>query len=110
MDEHQLLTEYATTRSHETFGRLVEQCVDLVCSTARRQVRGDAHRAEDVTQAVFMLLAKKAGAVPRDRPLSAWLHRATCYIASNARRADESRRKHEQRALEMNGHSHSTDP
>ncbi|HEY7088603.1 MAG TPA: sigma-70 family RNA polymerase sigma factor [Tepidisphaeraceae bacterium] len=110
MDQDQLLTEYTRTRSHEAFGRIVERYVDLVFSTARRQVRGDSHRAEDVTQAVFMLLAKKAGVVPRDRPLSAWLHRATCYIASNARRADESRRKHEQRALEMNGHSQTTDP
>src|SRR5262245_46381356 len=99
--EHHLLEEYRTTGSQELFRRLVDQYIDLVYTAAKRQLR-DAHLAEDVTQAVFLLLARKAGSVPRDRPLSRWLHRATCYLAANARRADASRRFHEHKASQVN--------
>ncbi|MFT3788398.1 MAG: sigma-70 family RNA polymerase sigma factor [Tepidisphaeraceae bacterium] len=92
--DHAQLRAYADCRSPEVFAGIVKAYVDLVYSTALRQVR-DRHLAEDVTQAVFLLLSQKAGSVPGDRPVSAWLHRATCYVAANARRAELSRRKHE---------------
>jgi RNA polymerase sigma factor (sigma-70 family) len=100
-DEIQLLREYATTRSQPAFSRLVELYVGLVYSAARRQCRGDAHLAEDVTQAVFIILAEKAAAVPADRPLSAWLLRTTSYCAANARRSKSHREHYERKAAHM---------
>jgi RNA polymerase sigma factor (sigma-70 family) len=100
-NEHHLLHEYSSTGSQELFRRLVDRYIDLVYTAAKRQVH-DAHLAEDVTQAVFLLLARKAGSVPRDRPLSGWLHRTACYLAANARRADASRRFHEHKASQVN--------
>lgn len=94
--DHYLLREYVQTRSPEAFRRIVDRYVDLVYSTARRQVR-DAHLAEDVTQAVFLLLAQKASLVSTDRPVSAWLHRATGYVAANVRRSQSKREAMERR-------------
>ena len=99
-DEHRLLHEYVARRSQEAFARLTEQYVDLVYSSARRQVR-DLHLAEDVTQAVFIVLAQKAATIPADRPLSAWLLKTTAYCAANARRGREHREHYERRAAEM---------
>jgi len=62
----------------------------------------DAHLAEDVTQGVFVALAKNAGQL-KDRPvLSGWLHRAAQHIAAQTVRADVRRRAREQEAAAMN--------
>src|SRR4051794_8468108 len=98
-DDSALLRRYREARSEDAFARLVERYVDLVYSSARRQV-GD-ELARDVTQAVFIVLAQKAGDVPADRPLSAWLLTTPRYCAANARRAENSRKYHERRAAEM---------
>ena len=100
-DEAQLLRDYAATRAQPAFSQLVERYVGLVYSAARRQCRGDAHLAEDVTQAVFIILAQKAAQVPADRPLSAWLLRTTSYCAANARRSKSHREQYERRAAQM---------
>lgn len=100
MIESMLLAEYAKDRSPEAFGRLVEQYVDLVYASARRQLQ-DAHLADDVTQAVFILLSQKAGDIPTDRPLSAWLLTTTRYVVANTRRGALCRKNHERRAAAM---------
>src|SRR5262245_36822943 len=99
-DEFTWLRDYAATRSPQAFAALARRYVDLVYSAARRQVR-DPHLAEDVTQAVVIVLAEKAGTIPADRPLSAWLLRTTAYCAANARRGREHREHHERRAAQM---------
>jgi len=63
MNESQALREYAQTGSHTAFAELVARHVDLVYSSALRQTHGDKHLAEDVAQAVFILLARKARAL-----------------------------------------------
>src|SRR5947208_2459809 len=59
MTDGELLREFAEKGSQGAFGEIVRRHVDWVYSCARRQV-GDAHLAEDVVQAVFVLLAGKA--------------------------------------------------
>ncbi len=99
-DSAALLKLYIRERSETAFAEIVRRYVDLVYASARRQVR-DAELANDVTQAVFLVLAQKASSVSTDRPLSAWLLRTTTYCAANARRAREHRQFHEQKAAEM---------
>ncbi len=100
MDEKRWLEEFARTRSDEAFARLVEANVDLVYSAARRQL-GDSPDAQDATQAVFIILAKKARSLPRDVVLAGWLLRTTRYVCRNAIRQRARRRIHEQKAAEM---------
>src|SRR5215475_15609533 len=85
-DSRQLLERYARTGSETAFGELVTRYIDLVFSTAMRVVDGDRHRAEDVTQTVFMDLARQASKLSEDTMLGGWLHRDTCYVAAKVMR------------------------
>src|SRR5688572_33483388 len=99
-DSSSLLRQYVRERSQEAFAQIVRQYVDMVYASARRQVR-DAELAQDVAQAVFIVLSEKAASLPSDRPLSAWLLTTTRYVAANARRSREHRELHERRAAQM---------
>jgi RNA polymerase sigma factor (sigma-70 family) len=97
----QLLRTYAESRSEAAFAELVRRHVDFVYSAALRMVC-DSHLAKDVTQGVFVALAKNSGRV-RDRPvLSGWLHRTAQNIAAQTVRTIERRRAREKEATAMN--------
>ena len=64
MTDNQLLEAWATRRSDAAFAELLRRYVDLVYSAAFRAVSGDSHLAQDVTQTVFIELARKAGSLP----------------------------------------------
>jgi len=99
--DSQLLRAYAERRSEPAFTELVRRHVDFVYSAALRMVC-DSHLAEDVTQAVFVALAKNATQLT-DRPvLSGWLHRTAQNIAAQTVRTDVRRRRREQEAAAMN--------
>jgi RNA polymerase sigma factor (sigma-70 family) len=106
--DQQLLQEHLAG-APDAFTQLVNRHVNLVYSAARRQVR-DAHLADDVTQAVFLLLAKKAPGFSSGTILPAWLHRATRYCAANALRMSANRLRHERRAAEMNSQTMQAEP
>ena len=99
MNDHELLQSYLQNGSQGAFAQLVERRVDLVYSTARRLVR-DRQLAEDVTQQVFTLLARKARRLGSDTVLSAWLYRAARHVASETVRRESRRRRREQLAVE----------
>jgi RNA polymerase sigma factor (sigma-70 family) len=100
--DSQLLSDF-TAGSRDALCELVLRHLDAVYSAACRQV-GDRHLAEDVTQAVFLLLSQKAGSLAGGTILGAWLHRATRYCAANALRMQANRRRHERMAAEMATH------
>src|SRR5947208_16407965 len=94
----QLLRRYAETRADDAFAGLVRRHVDWVYSPARRMVR-DPHLAEDVTQAAFILLARKAAKLVNDRAeVAPWLFTATGWTAAAALRSEVRRRRREGQA------------
>lgn len=101
-DSQNLLAEYVQSGSDAAFRGLVTRYVDLVYSTALRLVEGDAHRAEDVTQTVFVDLARMARTFSSDVMLGGWLHRHTCFVAANTMRGERRRQSRERQAVEMN--------
>jgi RNA polymerase sigma factor (sigma-70 family) len=98
-DDLDLLREYASAQSERAFAELVMRHINLVYSAARRQV-GDPHLAQDVTQAVFVILARKASSLRPNTIVPAWLHRTTRYVASEALRS-QRRRLHREHAAYM---------
>ncbi|MDB6027732.1 MAG: hypothetical protein JWM68_3955 [Verrucomicrobiales bacterium] len=100
-EDSQLLRAYAEDHSEEAFRKLVERYVGLVYSVALRCVAGEISLAEDVTQTVFVDLARKARIVPLDVVLGGWLHHHTFYLSSRAVRTEQRRRVREKTAVEM---------
>ncbi len=100
MDDAALLAAFVEQRSEEAFNELVRRHVAMVYAACRRQLR-DAHAAEDVTQAVFILLAQKAATLPKEVVLGGWLYRTALYACSNARNLQKTRAYHENRVNTM---------
>lgn len=106
LDDVELLRRYAHQQDESAFSTLVARHVNLVYSAARRQSGGDADFAEDVAQAVFSDLARRArtlaAAVAGGKPLTGWLYTSTRFAASSLRRAEKRRQVREHAAHAMN--------
>ena len=90
MDDLALLREYAVRNSEAAFEELVARRVGFVYSAALRQVR-DPHLAGEITQAVFIILAQKAGRISDQTILAGWLFKTTRYAAIAQTRASVKR-------------------
>ncbi|HSV13939.1 MAG TPA: sigma-70 family RNA polymerase sigma factor, partial [Tepidisphaeraceae bacterium] len=100
-DDAALLREFAQTHSQAAFRQIVDRYVNMVHAAARRQVR-DPHLAEDITQAVFLLLSQRAGVVSAQRAVGGWLLLTTRNVARNALKREWRLKRREQEAAKMN--------
>ncbi len=77
------------------FEALAGRHAPMVYRTSLRLL-GDAHEAEDATQAVFVILTRKAARFRKGGDLAAWLHGIARRVASQARRSKQRRRRREE--------------
>jgi RNA polymerase sigma factor (sigma-70 family) len=96
----ELLHHYLATRDEPAFAALVCRHGPLVLGVARR-VLGRLQDAEDVFQATFLLLARKAGSIRKRESVACWLHGVAYRLALKARGRDLRRRQHEKEAARM---------
>jgi RNA polymerase sigma factor (sigma-70 family) len=97
MDDRMLLQAYVEEGSEEAFATLVSRHLNLVYCAALRRTR-DPQLAEDITQVVFILLARKARSLRRETILSGWLYRTTRYTAGDVLKSEFRRHRREQEA------------
>jgi RNA polymerase sigma factor (sigma-70 family) len=94
----ELLEEFVRRKSDAAFGEIVRRYTNLVYAAARRQVR-DPDMADDVTQAAFLVLARRASSVS-PKYLPAWLLTTTRLCALDAIKK-QTRRTHYEREAAM---------
>ncbi len=94
-----LLRRFARDGDDLAFAAVVQRHAGLVLAAARRRT-DDGHRAEDVAQAAFIVLAKKARRLTRHATVGPWLLKTVQLAANNANKVDRRRRRHEQRAAQ----------
>jgi RNA polymerase sigma factor (sigma-70 family) len=96
-DDMALVREYAAHSSEIAFETLVARHISLVYSAALRQVT-DPLLAQEVTQAVFIILARKAASLRAGTFLVGWLFKTTRYVAATELRNLARRQRREQEA------------
>ena len=100
LGDRQLLEAFAAHHDAEAFTVLVQRHGPLVLGICRR-VLHDEHDAEDVFQATFLVLAKKAGSIRRQEAVGSWLCGTAYRIALKARAAAGRRREQERQTDPM---------
>ena len=106
LDDIALLREYVECDSETAFAVLVTRHVNKVYSVALRHT-GNPHSAEEITQAVFVILAKKSRQLGKHVILSGWLYQAArltavTFIRGEIRRARREQEAHMQTILNEN--------
>lgn len=97
-DDGTLLRRYAEDRSEAAFAELVRRHLTVVYGSALRRLGGDSHRAQDVTQHVFVALARNAGVLSRHTALIGWLYTTT---RNHALKAVDAERRRQACAAEI---------
>ena len=97
LDDNALLREYVERDSEEAFATLVTRHINKVYSVALRHTR-NSHQAEEITQAVFVILAKKSHYLGKGVVLSGWLYQTSRLTAVTFIRSEIRRARREQEA------------
>lgn len=95
MNDMASIQEYADRGSETAFAELIHQHINLVYSVALR-FTGNAQDAQDVTQAVFIILAQKAASLRQRTTLTGWLYETTRFTARQLLRTRARRQAREQ--------------
>ena len=99
-NDGELLREFVEGGSEEAFRILVERHTGMVHGAALRVVH-DESVAEEVTQAVFIILARKGRSLTHKPVLAGWLYRTAHFVALEALRTEKRRRHHTQQFADM---------
>jgi len=97
VNDADLIQDYADRNSEAAIAELVHRHINLVYSIALR-FTGNAAEAQDVTQAVFIILAQKAASLRQRTTLTGWLYETTRLVARQSWRTQNRRQAREQEA------------
>ena len=97
LDDITLLRQYTEANSVEAFTTLVTRHVNKIYSVALRHTR-NPHQAEEITQAVFVIFARKAKTLRQHAVLSGWLYQTARLTAVTFIRSEIRRTRREQEA------------
>ncbi|MDB6038495.1 MAG: polymerase, sigma-24 subunit, subfamily [Verrucomicrobiales bacterium] len=92
-----LLRAYVTERNEHAFTTLVRRHWSLVYGVAYRRT-GNAALAQDITQAVFILLNRKCADFSNGTILVGWLFRTAMFTTRNVLKIEARRKEREERA------------
>jgi RNA polymerase sigma factor (sigma-70 family) len=100
-DDADLLARFSARHQRDeaaeaAFRMLVERHGPMVVRVCR-QVIGDGHAAEEAAQAVFLVLARKAGSIRIGATVAPWLYGVARRVAARARVRAASQRAREER-------------
>ena len=98
LSDAELLKQFVSNDSEAAFAVLVERHLGLVHSVALRQTNDPQH-AQDIAQAVFIILARKAATLDSTTVLPGWLYHTARLTAANFHRAEWRRARREQEAF-----------
>jgi RNA polymerase sigma factor (sigma-70 family) len=101
LDDISLLREYVDHGSEDAFAALVTRHVNKVYSIALRHTR-NSHQAEEIAQAVFVILARQARQLGSRVIISGWLCRTAQLTAVTHVRSETRRTRREQEAYMQN--------
>jgi uncharacterized protein (TIGR03435 family) len=101
LDDIALLRQYTEQTSEEAFAALVTRHIDKVYSVALRHT-GNPHQAEEITQAVFVILARKSSRLSKHVILEGWLYETARLTAMTFIRSEIRRARREQEAYMQN--------
>jgi RNA polymerase sigma factor (sigma-70 family) len=92
--DQQFLDRFARQREEAAFEALVRRHGPLVLGVCQR-VLHNWHDAEDVFQATFLVLARKAGSIGKQSSISSWLYQVAYHLALKARKQASNRQRRE---------------
>src|SRR5215468_10053137 len=93
----ELLERFGARQEEAAFAALLHRHGPMVLGVARRVLRQEQD-AEDVFQAAFLLLARKAGSIRKRESVGSWLHGVAHRLALAAKTQAARRQTHERRA------------
>ena len=97
LDDIALLREYSARDSEKAFATLVTRHIDRVYSVALRHTR-NPHSAEEITQVVFVILARKSKQLRKNVILEGWLYQTARLTALTFLKSEIRRARREQEA------------
>src|SRR5262245_1191313 len=92
--DRELLAGLAGPSAEDALAELIRRYGGMIQRTALR-ILHDAHLAEDVSQAVFMVLVQRKGRAAGVNALGSWLHHCAVLISLNLRKLEQRRRRRE---------------
>lgn len=101
MNDIEYVRKFAEEHDDESFRVLVKLHMPMVYSVCLRRLNGDSAGAEEAAQAVFIVLAKKAGKIRNEDRLAGFLFRVAVNTVNRMIRSQQRRKKHEKEAAEM---------